>query len=313
MTLSITFITFFLCIILNIYFQKLFFKKGIVDKINKRSSHKESATRSGGVALFITLFTISVYNYIIGNTLFDYSVIVPLGLLSVVGLYDDLFNIDFKLKFIFQIIAAKIIIDNGFLIENLHGIFGIYELNRTLAQLLTIFVILSIINAINFIDGIDGLAITIVAIFISLFELYSNKPSPFINLTSIILSSIIPLFYFNFKKSKKVFLGDSGSLVLGGIASIYIIYILTNDYVIIKDYDLHKLLFVISIFIYPIVDITRVVIIRMYNGNSPFEADKNHIHHKLNKRLKSHKKTTIFLGLFSLLFMIAIQLLSDLF
>ena len=69
--------------------------------------------------------------------------------------------IDFKLKFIFQIIAAKIIIDNGLIIDNLHGVFGIFEINRILAQILTIFIILAIINAINFIDGIDGLAISI--------------------------------------------------------------------------------------------------------------------------------------------------------
>ena len=72
-----------------------------------------------------------------------------------------MYNIDFKLKFIFQIIAAKIIIDTGLLIDNFHGLFGIFEINRAVAQLLTIFIILSIINAINFIDGIDGLAISI--------------------------------------------------------------------------------------------------------------------------------------------------------
>ena len=103
---------------------------------------------------------------------------VSLSLLTVVGLYDDLYNIDFKLKFIFQIIAAKIIVDNGLIIDNLHGVLYIFEINRLLANLLTIFIIVAIINAINFIDGIDGLAISIVLIFICLFELFSNNITP---------------------------------------------------------------------------------------------------------------------------------------
>ena len=75
----------------------------------------------------------------------------------IVGLYDDIYKLDFKLKFIFQIIAAKIIIDSGLIIDNLQ-VLGVFEINRIIAQILTIFIIVSIINAINFIDGIDGLA-----------------------------------------------------------------------------------------------------------------------------------------------------------
>ena len=78
----------------------------------------------------------------------------------------DINNLDFKLKFIFQIIAAKIIIDYGYIIDDFHGLFGMYELNRIFAQVFTIFIIVAIINSINFIDGIDGLASTIVGIFI---------------------------------------------------------------------------------------------------------------------------------------------------
>ena len=75
---------------------------------------------------------------------------------------------NFKLKFIFQIIAAKIFIDNGFVIDNLHGVFGVFEICRVTAQLITIFIIVAIINSINFIDGIDSLALCIVVFFIIL-------------------------------------------------------------------------------------------------------------------------------------------------
>ena len=92
--------------------QKVFINKKIIDQVNQRSSHSTVATRSGGLSVFLTIFIISCYFYGGGYEIYDFSIIVPLSLLMVVGLYDDLYNMDFKLKFIFQIIAAKILIDN---------------------------------------------------------------------------------------------------------------------------------------------------------------------------------------------------------
>tara|TARA_B100001939_G_scaffold333046_1_gene332629 strand:- start:3954 stop:4649 length:696 start_codon:yes stop_codon:yes gene_type:complete len=230
----------------------------------------------------------------------------------IVGLYDDVYKLDFKLKFIFQIIAAKIIIDNGLIIDNLHGVLGIYELNRIIAQFVTIFFIVAIINSINFIDGIDGLAISVVSLFIIAFEFFSSSYTGFSYLSLIIIFSTIPLFYFNLKKENKVFLGDSGSLFLGALISIYVLKILSQDYIIKYEYDLNKILFVLSILFYPIVDIVRVVFIRIYNGKSPFEADKNHLHHLILKRAKNnHYFTTIIIVLVSLIAIIIIQTLFD--
>ena len=292
-----------------VFFQKLFFQKNIIDKINNRSSHSVIATRSGGIAIFSTLFIISALNYFYSVKIFDYSLIVPISLMLIVGLYDDIYKLDFKLKFIFQIIAAKIIIDNGLIIDNLHGIFGVFELNRIFAQLITIFFTVAIINSINFIDGIDGLAISIVSLFLIAFEFFSSSSTDFIYLSVIIICSIIPLFYFNFKKKYKVFLGDSGSLFLGTLTSIYVLKILSQDYFIDSEYDMNKVLFVISILFYPIVDIIRIVIIRLMQGKSPFVADKNHIHHLILSKAKSQSKTTLIIVVSSILIMILIQLL----
>ena len=291
------------------FFQKLFFKKNIIDKINDRSSHNVVATRSGGIAIFSSLFIISTFNYFNSIEIFDFSLIIPLSILLVVGLYDDVYKLDFKLKFIFQIIAAKIIIDNGLIIDNLHGILGIFELNRVISQLITIFFIVAIINSINFIDGIDGLAISIVCLFLISFEFFSNSSSGLYYLSIIIISSILPLFYFNFKKDKKVFLGDSGSLFLGTFISIYVLKILSQDYIIKFEYDMNKILFVLSILIYPIVDIIRIVILRLKEKKSPFEADKKHIHHLVLRWAKSHFTTTIVITISSILFMVSMHLI----
>jgi UDP-N-acetylmuramyl pentapeptide phosphotransferase/UDP-N-acetylglucosamine-1-phosphate transferase len=224
-------------------------------------------------------------------------------------MYDDLYNVDFKLKFIFQIIAAKILIDYGFVVDNLHGVFGIYEINRIFSQLLSIFIITAIINAINFIDGIDGLAITVVTLFIFLFESLSVKYTSFFNLSTIIVFSIIPALVFNYRKDNKVFLGDSGSLFLGGLLSVYIMHIISPEYLIRKTFDINKIFYVFSIFIYPTIDLCRIVFLRLIKGKSPFEADRNHIHHYLIDKFQDHHKVVIIIMIFSLIGFTSIHLL----
>ena len=300
---------FLLSSILIFQIQKFFLKKKIIDNINSRSSHSSIATRTGGFSLFSILFLISVYFYLTGYEIYEFSLLIPLSILMTVGLYDDINGVDFKLKFIFQIIAAKIIIDNGLIIDNLHGFAGIYELSRIAAQILTIFIIVAIINSINFIDGIDGLAITIVILFIIGFEFFAIPPTSYINLSPILIASLAPLYYFNYRKKNKIFLGDSGSLFLGGIVSIYVVYILSNNYVIKSEFDLHKILFVISILFYPIIDIIRIFFLRLIKGKSPFQPDKNHIHHLLLKKTNNHFYTTLIIICISVFFIILMQII----
>ena len=301
--------SFILSILSIIFFQKIFINNNIFDKINIRSSHNSVATRSGGAALFFVLFLVSSFCYLSGILLFDYSIIIPLGILFIVGLYDDLYDVDAMLKFIFQIIVAKIIIDNGFIIDNLHGVFGVFQINRILAQVLSILIIVSIINAINFIDGIDGLAVSITMLFIVSFEFFAMDGSNFQYLSIISLASLVPLYIFNFRKQNKVFLGDSGSYLLGGIISIMVLNILSQDYIIKTNYDLHKILFVISILFYPIIDLVRIFIVRLSKGKSPFIADKEHIHHHLNTYFNSHSKTIIFILISSVIIILIFQVL----
>lgn len=289
--------------------QRYFFSVNIIDSINNRSSHKVKATRSGGLTIFSSIFIISSIHYIANIEIYDFSIIIPISILMLIGLYDDLYTVGFKLKFIFQIIAAKILIDNGFIIDNLHGVFGIYELGRIAAQTLTIFIIVAIINSINFIDGIDGLALFTVGGFLIAFEFFALEATPFVLFSKILLFSFIPLLYFNLRSNNKIFLGDSGSLLLGGIVSAYVIHILSNDYIIKPTYDLHKILFVLSILAYPIIDIVRVFFLRIINRKSPFEADQNHIHHLILQKTNNHFFTTFIIVLSSIFFIILVQTL----
>ena len=145
------------------------------------------------------------------------------------------------------------------------------------------------------------------SIFLISFEFFGKNFFFFDSLSLLLICSTIPLWYFNFKKNKKIFLGDAGSLMLGTVVSIYTISILKSHYIIKDDYDIHKILFVISILLYPIIDIIRIFFLRVINGQSPFVADKRHIHHLLLNVFKSHFTVTLIISLFTLFFIVLVQ------
>ena len=99
-----------------------------------------------------------------------------------------------------------------------------------------------------------------------------------------LILSLIPLYYFNFKKTEKVFLGDSGSLVLGTIVAIYCFYVLGDNYILSAEINMNKVLFTVLVLLYPLTDLLRVFIIRLKNKKSPFQPDQRHIHHLVFKK-----------------------------
>lgn len=279
--------------------QKIFLKKGLTEGVVNRSSHSKIATPSGGTSIFICILIYTSYYYINSDQIFDFSIIIPLSILYTIGLYDDIYKVDFKLKFIFQIIVAKILIDLGFNIDSLNGFFNIYEIPYIYSQFLTLFIFLVIVNAINFSDGIDGLAITeIIKSLVIIIILSSKNIDGGINKLFIsIIVLLVPLYFFNLKKDNKVFLGDSGSLLLGGVLFIALINMI-NTYSV-ESYKINSFLLIFIIVLYPLVDLIQVVLKRLKMGLSPFIADNNHIHHKLIKRGFNHLQTLFLISLIS--------------
>ena len=175
-----------------------------------------------------------------------------------------------------------------------------------LAQFFTIFIIVLIVNAVNFSDGIDGLAITesIKGLLLIIFLSQSNLDFGLNYMFFIVIVAMLPLYIYNFRKNNKVFLGDSGSLFLGGIISIGVINLCNN-----LNYDFVSIsspLLIFIIVLYPIIDLINVVSRRIIKRKSPFKADKNHIHHFLIDKGYSHFQAltiiTTCMGLLQLLF-----------
>ena len=291
---SIFIYSIFFSFIIHFGVQKVFiyFKK--FDDFNHRSSHNTLATRTGGIGVYLNLLFVSLFFYFQRIEIFDYSLFIPLSIMFVIGIYDDFYNADFKLKFLLQIIVAKILIDQGYVINNYHGLFGLNKIPWVLAQLSTIFVFLVVVNAINFIDGIDGLAISQVIKGIVLFEIFSSQTTEISSIGKLIIFSLIPLYYFNFKKKRKIFLGDAGSMLLGTIIMVYILYLLGDNYEVNKNLYLNKTLLSVLIVFHPLVDLLRVFFLRVIKGLSPYVADQNHIHHKLlNFYKEKHYKVVL--------------------
>ena len=303
-------ITKFLSVTTVYTLKKWFTRLGKFDAINSRSVHNTQATKTGGIAVFTTLFLISIYLYITQQKLFDFSLLIPLGIMFIVGVYDDFYNADFKLKFLLQIIVAKILIDQGFIIDHFHGVLGLQEIPRITSQIFTVFVFLVIVNAINFIDGIDGMAITELIKVVVMVELFSEAKTPIYFLGILITLSSIPLYYFNYKKENKVFLGDAGSLLFGSLIAVYLFHVLGSEYTFKEQFKLNKPLFTMSLIIYPLIDLLRVFIIRITNKKSPFSPDQNHIHHLLINKGYSHFKIVLTIQLISLAFLALVEIIA---
>ena len=106
MTTSIVASSFLLSLISLFFYQKLFIKKQRITQINERSSHTTIATSSGGIAIFSSIFIVSCILYLLGIEIFEYKLLVPLGLITLIGIYDDIYEVDYKLKFLFCIVPC---------------------------------------------------------------------------------------------------------------------------------------------------------------------------------------------------------------
>ena len=180
---------------------------------------------------------------------------------------------------------ASLIPLSGLWINNLYGIFGIYELTPWLGIPFTILLTVFIVNAINLIDGIDGLASGLSSISLltlgSIYVYYSQWI--YATLAFSTLGVLLPFFYYNVfgnvDRCKKIFMGDTGSLTLGYILA-FLAISYTNNNPERAPYSEGAIVIAFSTLIVPMFDVIRVILVRVRNHKGLFNADRNHIHHK---------------------------------
>ena len=274
---------------------------------NARSSHFEHVPNIGGVAFYVTLM-LSFY-FIEQFDRFDIlpTLLPGLTIIFIIGLKDDLVMVAPSTKLIAQIAAACFLASHkAFEFINLKGFLWQFEISPIAGFLLVVVMVIVVINAINLIDGIDGLAgIVGVIAFISFSIIFNYLHYYFMYcLNLIMIGSIIAFLRYNFSKEKRIFMGDTGSMILGFMIAVNTIRLFTlpKEIYHVFDFPLQNLPFIIfAIISIPILDTLRVFTIRIINNRSPFEADKNHIHHFMLKKFNgSHIKSSLMIGIINL-------------
>jgi UDP-N-acetylmuramyl pentapeptide phosphotransferase/UDP-N-acetylglucosamine-1-phosphate transferase len=226
-----------------------------------------------------------------------------------IGLKDDILVIAPKKKLIGEFFVILIlVIFGGVRFTSLHGFIGIYGLNEYASIALTTFVMIVIINAFNLIDGIDGLAAG-TGILISItfgIWFYLIGQIDFAILSAAVTGAYIAFFGYNvFGSSNKIFMGDTGSLLLGFLVSLLVVRFNEIHIAYIGPYSFKSAPAVsFGILIVPMFDTIRVFVLRVYRGQSPFKADKNHVHHRLLKLGFSHVESTLIITSVNILFIV---------
>lgn len=284
-----------------------------IDYPNHRKVHQFPVPTLGGIGVFagILFSWFLMYNYLHSLTFLVF--FVSLITLLITGIIDDLKNISVSIRFIVQIAIAVAMAYSGLRVTNLHNLFGIGELPLFWQYLLTVVLLVGITNSFNFIDGIDGLAGGIGLInslmFAVIFSVINEMVYCFIALS--LAGSLLAYLYYNFYPAR-IFMGDSGSLVIGFILAVLAVTAVEHPSFNPDSYMVLPNIFVLvtATLLVPVFDTIRVFIARLLRGQSPFKADKTHIHHLIVKTGYNHKKAAIILyitNIVLIVFVFAIQ------
>jgi UDP-GlcNAc:undecaprenyl-phosphate/decaprenyl-phosphate GlcNAc-1-phosphate transferase len=282
-------------------------KKNLVDIPGRRKIHKKITPSMGGIAIFCgfaisTLIWLDFQSW--GQVKF---ILVALFVIFFIGVRDDLVPLKAYLKLIGQILAAGLLVTLLDLrLKSFYGLFGIYELPEPFSYFLTIVTIIAITNSFNLIDGLDGLAGTIASLALLCFGIYFYLvgDNVFAVICFSMLGAILAFLIFNWEPSE-VFMGDTGALVIGMLLAILAIHFININFNLPET---HAYRFDASVasaacfIIIPLVDTSRIIILRLLKKQSPFKPDKSHIHHAIMRLGKSHSQTTIILGTAQLLY-----------
>lgn len=282
--------------------------KGFVVRPNKRMSHTGEVPNIGGLDIY--------FSVMLSYLLFDYSqlannqfFLIGVGAIMAIGFIDDVLVLTPLAKLLGETLAGIALIGFGNLrITHLHGIFGIEEIGVVPSYLISLFVLIAIINAINLIDGVDGLASGLGILYCLFFAIYFGLvgSTSWSILAICLIGSLAVFFIYNvFGNRGKIFMGDSGSLLLGYLLTAFVFRFCEQNafHVVPEVYHMSAAPAVaICVMTVPIFDTIRVSITRIKKHKSPFEPDKNHIHHLLLRTGLNHIQTTCVLLSVSVLF-----------
>ncbi|MGZ3848903.1 MAG: glycosyltransferase family 4 protein [Flavisolibacter sp.] len=271
-------------------------QKKLFDLPDARKLHTKPIASLGGIGIFLGLFmsTLLAISYK-NNPEFQYFLASAI-VIFFLGLKDDILIISATKKFLGQLAATAILVHLGNIrIDSMHGFLGVYNLPESLSLLLSYATIIVTINAFNLIDGVDGLAglLGMLATLVFAIYFYMADLTAYAMLSFSMTACLAAFLFFNYHPAR-IFMGDSGSLLLGLVNAILVVKFINVADAVAGAFPLTSSVAIgFSILIVPLLDTLRVFSIRIFKGRSPFSPDRNHIHHLLLDRGLSHSQVAL--------------------
>lgn len=274
---------------------RISYLKHLYDVPDDRKVHGKAIPTLGGLAIFagfaisMSIFAPSDVDFIQYQYLY-----AALLIIFFTGIQDDILSISPLKKLLGQIAAASLVVlMGGVKLTSMHGLFGIGVLPDSWSIILTIFTLLVIMNGSNLIDGINwlsgGVGI-VVSLSFGIFFLV-NEHHELAIISSSLIGGLLGFMWFN-KTPAKIFMGDTGSLIIGLINGVLCIYFINlNTPGAVLSFEASPIV-AFGILIVPLFDTLRVFLWRMLRGMSPFSPDRNHIHHRLLELGHGHMKSS---------------------
>ena len=277
-------------------------------QIRARDVHTRPTPRLGGVAMFAGFAltmpiagSLGWFKGVFAEPVHVYAILGAAFLITLIGFLDDLYDLDWSLKLAGQFVVAGILAWQGVQIVSL-PIGGLTIGSFGISFVVTVFLTVLVMNAVNFIDGLDGLVAGVVLIGTAVFFTYSyllaqqTSPTNYFNLASLLSAIVIGMCVgflpFNWHPAK-IFMGDTGALLLGLLMATTALTVTGQiDPTLVSKNDLVPaflpLLLPLAILVLPLLDFSMAVLRRLRAGKSPFSADRQHIHHRLQDFGHSH-------------------------
>lgn len=285
---------------------KVILGRKVFDSPGGRKIHKGNIPSMGGAAVFVG-FTLAALIWMPAIELGTYKYLLfAMILLAFTGMRDDMVALSSFKKFVVQLVAASVVVGlGGIRLTSLYSLGIDIAFPEWLSFALSVFVIVGITNAFNLVDGIDGLAASIALVNILFLGtwFYMAGYTDLSIMCAAMSGAVLAFICFNWHPAK-VFMGDTGSLFIGFFCSVVLIRFL-NDNAAMPESAIYKINNSVSLamvlFIYPIYDTSRIMIIRIMQRRSPFSPDKLHIHSLLLRLGLRHDEIAIFINIFSIL------------
>lgn len=305
--LALAFITSFVVVLLSTpALIKVSYLKRLVDEPSEgRKVHIRRIPTIGGIMIFAgTLFSYLLWYPFIEIDDFKY-ICASMLILFFIGVKDDIVGTAPMKKLIGHLIVAFILVFMAEIrITSMYGLFGLEDIPLYASTALSVFAYIVIVNAFNLIDGVDGLASGVGFISCMAFAVWFFMAG---GLEDAVLAlalggALLGFLIFNFPPAR-IFMGDSGSLVIGLIAAVLAIKMIEFEHgkLPMVVVEISKPVYAMAALAYPMVDTLRITTLRILQGRSPFSADRSHLHHQLLDLGLNHLQTSLVVYLFSIL------------